>query len=489
MSIARKFTLALLACVVVVLAVQTAASVRDEDVRSEEGIESYQLATGAALRPAIAAEWRAEGRDRAIELVKEADQRLRNIDIRWVWLSPDAEPEHRPRVDVSRLGDVVAGQDITIVDRSYEGAGRIFTYSAMTKAERPPAAIEISQSLSKESAVRRSAAVRAALTAGGISVASALVTALLGTVFIARPLARLVEQARRVGAGDLSFRIGVNRKDEIAALAREMNRMCDGIEESRAHIVVQAEARTRAVEELRHAERLATVGRLAAGMAHELGTPLNIARARARRIATGELTPGDAAAKAQIIVDQVDRMTKLVRQLLELARKRELKREPVDLPALVGETVALLEPMARKRGVALGATHDEAAALSARVDRAQMSQVLTNLVVNAIHASQPGGRVSVSVAGEDAAPLSPHDGPPLRCVCMQVQDEGSGIPSEHVPRIFEPFFTTKDVGEGTGLGLSVAYGIVADHGGWISVDTVVGLGSRFVVHIPQEAAT
>jgi signal transduction histidine kinase len=121
----------------------------------------------------------------------------------------------------------------------------------------------------------------------------------------------------------------------------------------------------------------------------------------------------------------------------------------------------------------------------ARVDLEQMTQVVMNLVMNAVHASSPGGAISIKLDRARAVPPAEDGRGELACTRIAVRDEGAGIPPEALPHIFEPFFTTKDIGEGTGLGLSVAYGIVKDHGGWIDVVSRAGKGSAFTVWLPE----
>jgi two-component system, NtrC family, sensor kinase len=247
---------------------------------------------------------------------------------------------------------------------------------------------------------------------------------------------------------------------------------------------VQTDAKMRALSQLRHADRLATVGRLAAGLAHELGTPLNVVQARARQMASGALGSKDVAEKSGIIVEQVARMTKLIRQLLDFARKGELQPTEVDVRALVDRAVTLLEPIVRKRGVSL-AVSGSAEPLRGHIDPEQMTQVVLNLVMNAVHATESGKAVSIALGRGRAVPPAEDGRSEQPCLRIEVLDAGSGIAPDALPHIFEPFFTTKDVGEGTGLGLSVAYGIVKDHGGWIDVTSRLGEGSAFTVWLPE----
>jgi signal transduction histidine kinase len=338
-------------------------------------------------------------------------------------------------------------------------------------------AIEVSESLAGHATVRGQVLRGAGVTALSIAVASGCVTYLLGLALVGGPLKALVAQARRVGEGDLSYRIATSRRDEIATLALEMNRMCERLREARESERVQA-------SQLRHADRLATVGRLAAGLAHELGTPLNVVHARAKQMTASTLASADVNEKSRIIVEQVDRMTKLIRQLLDFARKRELQPVEVDVRALVDRAMTLLEPTIRKRGVSL-AVAGGATPLEGQVDPEQMTQVVLNLVMNAVHASASGSSVSVALGRGRAMPPAEDGRSEQPCLRIEVRDEGTGIAPEALSHIFEPFFTTKEVGEGTGLGLSVAYGIVKDHGGWIDVVSRLGEGSTFTVWLPE----
>ena len=155
----------------------------------------------------------------------------------------------------------------------------------------------------------------------------------------------------------------------------------------------------------------------------------------------------------------------------------------MDLVRLVKDTLVLLRPLAEKRSVSLDLDGD--AEVTVCVDAGQIQQVATNLVVNAIQSMQAKGVVKVTVARERARPPPEHGGPESAYVCLRVRDQGEGIQAKDIPHIFEPFFTTKDVGEGSGLGLSVTYGIVQEHGGWIAVESAPTMGSTFSVYLPS----
>jgi signal transduction histidine kinase len=148
------------------------------------------------------------------------------------------------------------------------------------------------------------------------------------------------------------------------------------------------------------------------------------------------------------------------------------------------QSIDLVRPLARKKNVDLSVVSDDDEAV-ASTDAVQLQQALTNLLINAIQASDDGRPVEVQVARERAFAPVELGGKENDYVCLRVKDEGAGIARENLEHVFEPFFTTKDVGEGTGLGLSVAYGIVRDHGGWIAVESEIGRGTRFSMYLPR----
>jgi signal transduction histidine kinase len=226
------------------------------------------------------------------------------------------------------------------------------------------------------------------------------------------------------------------------------------------------------------------VGKLAAGVAHELGTPMNVILGRAKLVSSGEVK-GEAALKsARIIGEQIEAMMRIIRQLLDFASRKQPQRTQADAVELLTQTTTLLEPMAKKRGVSIE-VQPAGAPVEICADPAAMQQVLNNLVVNAVHATSRGGKVTLGVA---KGPATSPAGVNLSTVQLSVRDTGHGLSPEVKEHLFEPFFTTKEVGQGTGLGLAVSWGIVEDHGGWISAESEPGRGAIFTVHLPEAAA-
>ena len=264
-----------------------------------------------------------------------------------------------------------------------------------------------------------------------------------------------------------------------------MNSMSGQLQEARNELIRETSGRIEALEQLRHSERLATVGRLSAGMAHELGTPFNVVAGRAKLIMSADMSKEEIDECARIIVEQVERMTRIMRQLLDFARSHTSRKTLADIPQLVTQVLKILSPMARKQDVSLMQTSGEQIP-RIPIDPLQIQQVLVNLVVNGIQAMPGGGRLEVGIRVERMAPPKGEDGPPRDYLALRVEDEGEGIPTENQNSIFDPFFTTKDVGQGTGLGLSIAYGIVQEHRGWIDVESKASKGSCFTIYLPME---
>ncbi len=239
---------------------------------------------------------------------------------------------------------------------------------------------------------------------------------------------------------------------------------------------------------LMRADKLALVGQLAAGVAHELGTPLAVIAGRAKMMQANSVPQDQWPSHARIISEQAERMTGIIHQMLDLTRRREPRRLPVDLRNVARQTVVMLLTEAKKRNVVL--TYDnDATERMALVDASQFVQVASNLMMNALQATPENKRVTVSTGTERRLPPAELGPQSVECVYFRVEDEGTGIAPEHQPRVFEPFFTTKKSREGTGLGLAVAWSIVRDHQGWIDVFSDPQRGSRFTVYVPQATAS
>lgn len=465
MRLTLKLTLGILLGVGVILLVNVVLRAQREADLLESDIQKDHLVLGHALSVDIVEEWRDRGADSAMGLVGKMNSERVGIEIsaRLVAELPSdvrtalGEPPHR-------------WQHLEGVDEHEH----LVSWMPLTVHGQLVAGLRLDESLAPARAYVRSSLVRTAVSAFIGLVASALLAFGFGFVLVGQPIRRIVDKARRTGLGDFSGPLPPSRKDELGVLADELNSMCARLASARAELDRATEQRIAALQQLRHADRMSTVGLLAAGIAHELGTPLNIVAGRARIIADDPSVPEQAAHGAGVIEEQAERMTRIVRQLLDFARGHRPRKTTVDLARLAKDTGEMLQSIAQKRRVQL--VVDAFPSLPVLVDAAQIQQALTNLIVNAVHASEPGKPVRVSVQGDGETQAS-----------LSVIDEGTGMDAETMKSLFTPFFTTKDVGEGTGLGLAVAWGLVEENGGHISVTSEPGHGSTFTIHLRGDA--
>jgi signal transduction histidine kinase len=397
----------------------------------------------------------------------------------------DGEGLNRPRVPLQELQFQTNVLSLPRTDE--EGIEHMYTYVRYSSVTARPTALELSEPIHHTKQNSTFFALHALIVMGATTLLGAVLVVALGSAWIGRPLRQLIDKTRRIGQGDLSGPLAIKRRDEFGELAQALNSMCDQLQQAQDKIQDEAEARIAAQTQLRHVDRLRTVGRLAAGIAHELGTPLNVISGRANLIASGQLDGPQTRESAEAIKSEADRIAKIIRQLLDFARRSSPQRRQTDLVQLSRQTVELLTPIAKKNGAQLliGSVPD---ACSLEVDPGQIQQVITNLLVNAFQATGADGRVELTIDRQAAKPPEGVDATHGQYVRIQVRDNGSGIPDDIHDQLFEPFFTTKQVGQGTGLGLSIAYGIVQDHGGWIDFTTNPGKGSEFSVYLPTEVA-
>jgi signal transduction histidine kinase len=323
---------------------------------------------------------------------------------------------------------------------------------------------------------RRQAAVLDAAVRLGI-----LIVVIVATTMIAmqrqvlRPIAQLTGALRRFGREQSVVSLPVERRDEVGQVAEAFNEMALQLDAARRRLQAETERVVELEQHLRRAATLAVAGRLASALAHEVGTPLNIVSGRAEGMLKA-LPPGDTArADLQVIIAQIERITRIISSLLDTVRPHRPELRPTALTDVLDPLLPLLHHAARQRHIALEAEVAPALPLL-QADASQLQQVLINLVVNALEATAAGGRVTVRA---ERRPRGEVTG-----VGIAVADTGTGIPPEHLPRLFEPFFTTKPRGQGTGLGLAISREIVRAHGGDLGVETKAGRGSTLTAWIP-----
>ena len=317
------------------------------------------------------------------------------------------------------------------------------------------------------------------LRVGALTVVLALLIAVVLQRQVLRPLAHLAHSIRALGEGHRGPPLPVKRRDELGELAEAFNRMTERLDEARQRVVTEGEHALDLEQQLRRAETLAVAGKLASGIAHEVGTPLNIISGRAEMVLAS--LPPDHPGREDLerIIQQIDRVSNIVRSLLDAVwlGKLEIQRVPVGL--LIGRLLPLLEHVVRKRGIAMTTSIPETLPDVAG-DPGRLQQVFINLLMNAVEATPDDGQIAIR------AWAGPHEG--RAGVLVEVTDTGTGIPPDALGQVFEPFYTTKPVGQGTGLGLAISRDIIRDHGGTVVAQSRPGQGATFTVWLPEYEA-
>jgi two-component system NtrC family sensor kinase len=299
--------------------------------------------------------------------------------------------------------------------------------------------------------------------------------------WITQPIAQLMTGINDLAKGDLNTRIDLRSRDELAELARAFNRMAIDLEKAQKRIIQEAESKLELERSLRQSEKLATIGQLASGLAHEIGTPLNIIGGRAELIKRRLEDKEGAQKNLDIIVHQTERITKIIQQLLGFVRKKKPEQKTLEMGTLLETMLDFLDHQIQKQGVrVVKEIRDGIPPVIGDPD--QLQQVFLNLILNAIQSMPKGGSLHLSASAKWISKEG-LESSQRQYVVVSVVDTGMGMEKEVVQNIFNPFFTTKETG--TGLGLMVSQGIVQDHEGWIDVESEMGKGSIFRVYLPS----
>jgi signal transduction histidine kinase len=306
---------------------------------------------------------------------------------------------------------------------------------------------------------------------------------------IARPILRLRSMAQAVASGDLKQESGLERPDEIGDLAKAFDTMTERLQTRTAEaerLYTEAIERNRQLAEmyerlqaaqrqLVQSEKLAAVGQLAAGIVHDVKNPLGVIKGLAEELLEDPLEGAGAIEAYRQIRDNAARANSIVTDLLVFARQSTTAMSRRDLRETIEGSLRLTDYLLRKGKVQVEKKLP-ASGVYATYDPQQIQQVLINLIQNAVQAMPDGGNLRVSMRVEDSMAV------------VALQDTGTGIDPQVLPRIFDPFFTTKPEGQGTGMGLAVSYGILTRHGGSIEVASQVGHGSTFTLRIPTDSS-
>ena len=299
--------------------------------------------------------------------------------------------------------------------------------------------------------------------------------------WISEPISQLMGGVKNLAKGNFDTQFVLSRKDEISELAQAFNQMAVDLRKAQERIIKEAETTIELERTLRQSEKLATIGQLASGLAHEIGTPLNIIGGRAELIKRKIKDREGEQKDLDIIIQQAERITKIIQQLLGFVRKKRPEQKGSNIKTLLETTLDFLDHQIQKQGVkVVKDLKDNLPIVTGDSD--QLQQVFLNLILNAIQSMPQGGELRIGASSKWISKEGIEDGQ-REYVVLSVVDTGMGMEKEVVENIFNPFFTTKE-DKGTGLGLTVSQGIVQDHEGWIEVESEIGEGSQFRVYLP-----
>ncbi len=310
-----------------------------------------------------------------------------------------------------------------------------------------------------------------------ISIAGILIAVLLGFILsrlVLKPVDELINISKKVSEGDLSPKIKKISKGEIGKLQSTFLKMIDTLRVRDLHQKEENE------KQLMMTQKQASVGRLAAGVAHEINNPLTGVLTFTYMLLRRDDLDEEMKSDLETIANATNRVKDIVKGLLNFSRQVKLNPEPSDINTIIKETIELIENQALIKRIRINFDADINIP-SKILDSSQFQSVVMNMIINAIDATDPGGRISVSTRINLSTKGTKH-----KEIEIIIADNGSGIAPEQLDKLFDPFFTTKEVGKGTGLGLAVSLGIVEHHGGTISVESQPGEGSSFTIHLPLD---
>ncbi|MDP8242714.1 MAG: cache domain-containing protein [Candidatus Hinthialibacter antarcticus] len=299
---------------------------------------------------------------------------------------------------------------------------------------------------------------------------SVLATLILLSLLIKRllaPIAPIMKMAHRVIEGDLSARVGIRPKDDMGVLCEAIDLMADAVAQREAMIKQHAH------QQISQSEKLASIGRLAAGVAHEINNPLTGVLTFAHLLREKPNLTGQDKDDLNVIVNETTRVREIVRGLLDFARESPSKKEPLQVNDVIMRAIKLVGANKEFRNITIQTALDAQLPLTYG-DPNQLLQVVLNLCLNACEAMPSGGQLTINSEQIDDR------------VIVTIQDTGCGIIPDNLEKIFDPFFTTKPVGKGTGLGLSVSYGILKAHGGMLECESEFNVGTTFTLSLLLE---
>ena len=525
MRIGTRITIATALLVTLTLVIYAWFEVQDRGVARRAAVEAEARSTAMSLRASLEAvgshipevDPEQLGLDLTQKLARDPSRKVERIPTRagsdwWVRVLPrdpvpaaprdpndpaaTSPPPPRVRVamspgEVRRLHALTGSPTSALIER--EGDDLHYALPLRVRTERGTTevtgAIDVSRSIAQLDAATTRDVLGAILWVTVIAAITTSAVYLLTRNLMSQPMAKLLRGIDDVAKGDLSHVILSERDDEIGAVASRFNDMTFSLRESRAETQRHHDAKSTLEQRLAHTEKLATIGQIAAEIAHEVGTPLGVIGGRARATQKKANDPEAVIKNAAIIAEQTARITRIIQRLLDFARRRvgTPERARVNLNTLTLTTMELLASQFSAAKVKTRLTRAEGLP-AVQGDGDRLQQVLLNLLLNAVQAMPDGGVLTLETAPLTRQRPGLELSPEQTFVRLEITDTGVGIPADRRDKIFEPFYTSKDGQGGTGLGLAVCAGIVKEHDGWIEVADGADGGAVFRVYLPAADA-
>jgi two-component system, NtrC family, sensor kinase len=453
----------------------------------DEAMAEKAQSVGWVAAAMVARTWAESGAEAALRLVADADSADCQNSIGWTWLDEARLRFGEKHPQLRFLEDPETKQRVTFIALNEHRQKLRYTFIPVSIPGDRRGALQLTQSLGPLTDYTQRLLIRSLIVSAILALVSGAIIYFLIYTKIKRPLEKLSRKAIEIGKGNLQPDLEIKSGDELVHLAGIMNDMCTRLLIAQEKIHFENLARVKTLEQLRHTEKLSTVGQIAAGIAHEIGTPLNVVDGRAKMIISEPLEREEIVGCAKIIKAQAERMTLIIRQLLDFSRKKKvIQKAGENVVTLIRQVFHLLAPLAAKQRVELLLKVSPETKVYSLVDAQQIQQVFMNVIMNGIQATPDRGTVQVDVANIFVKSMIHTDDQVQQLIRIDIRDEGEGIPEENLQEIFTPFFTTKSVGLGTGLGLSIAQELLQEHGGWIEVMNRRPKGAKFSLYLKLE---
>ncbi len=447
------------------------------EIRSyENNLKNNFIQLGNTILTYITEAWQKNDIKKVVDIINGINKSEHNILVRLILLNDDKN--FKPDIDLDKFYKLIKN-NINFYELKRNNIYFLYGYFPAKINNETICFLELSQSLNYISILKQKAVYRIIFISILLLISGFILVWVFGIKYISKPLDILTKRMKKISSNDFTKEETLKTKDELYELEKAINSMCEKLELSRKNLDYETEKRIQVLEELKHSERLATIGKISSGIAHEIGTPLNVIQGRASMIINEKLNQNEIKDFSKIIIDQAKKMTDIIQQLLNYARIEVTDFKKNDIIKLINNSIILLSPIIKKSNIEINFNR-KFSEFELIIDSTSVQQVITNILMNAIDAMPDGGKIEISIDEKELI----YNEKLKKYFEIKITDNGEGIPEENLERIFDPFFTTKKKEKGTGLGLSISNNIIESHKGFIKVESKINKGSVFSIYLP-----